>query len=128
MKNDRFFRNQYGFTLVEIIAVLVMLAILSSMAVPRFIDLEAHVKQRAIDSAILELNSRESLTWANQKNSSAGYDDDKKIIEAVDYNLGAEYAWIVAPDKLGGTIDFKGISAALNRTQSTSGQPAIWRR
>ena len=128
MKKDMFFRNQSGLTLIEIIAVLVMLAILSSMAVPRFFDLESHVKQRAIDTAILELNSRESLTWANKKSSSAGYDDDKKILEAVDYNLGADYVWLIAPDKLGGTIEFNGISAALNRTPSTASQSAVWRR
>jgi len=54
--------NQYGFTLVEIIVVLVILGVLSSMAVPRFINLEARVVQRAIDTAILELNNREYLT------------------------------------------------------------------
>jgi len=98
------------------------------MAVPRFINLEARAGQRAIDTAILELNSREFLTWANQKSSSAGYDDDKKILEAVDYNIGTEYAWTITPDKLGGTVEFKGISAALNRTPSTARRPAVWRR
>ena len=98
------------------------------MAVPRYIDIEANARQRAIDMAILELNSRKRLVWANQKSSSAGYDDDKKILKAVYYNLDVEYFWIIASDKLGGTIEFKGIFTAFNRIPSAADQPAVWRR
>ena len=114
MKHQKSFRNKDGFTLVEIIAVLIILGILASVAVPRYIDLEDSSKQTAIDSVISELNGRESLTWANQK-ISTGYDDDQKILDAFDYNLGSHYTWTVPPDKLGGTFEFKGLSVAINR-------------
>jgi len=60
-------RNQKGFTLVEIIAVLIILNILATVAIPCFIDLEQNAKQRAIDSAILELNGQENLVWVELK-------------------------------------------------------------
>jgi prepilin-type N-terminal cleavage/methylation domain-containing protein len=128
MGQQKILRNQKGLTFVEIIAVLIILGILATMAVPRYIDLEDNSKQRAIDAAISELNSRESLTWANQKISTTGYDDDNKVLDAVDYNLGSHYTWTVPPDKLGGTIEFKGLSLSINRTPSTVDQTAVWSR
>ena len=121
-------QNNSGFTLVEILAVLIILGVLASMAVPRYVDLEQGAEQRAIDAAISELNAMEQMVWANQKISVAGYDDDKKILEALDYNLGSHYTWTVPPDKLGGTIEFKSLSVVMNRTPSTVAQPAVWSR
>ena len=46
----------------------------------------------------------------------------------MDCNLGGDYTWTAGPLKSGGTIEFKGFSAGLSRTQSTVSQPAIWSR
>ena len=121
--------GQRGLTLVEIIAVLVILGVLAGVAAPRFVDLEAGAKNRAIDAAIAELNGREDLTWAKLKTSPTGYIDDTQVFSASEYTIGAYYAWNPGDPKVsGGTINFKGVGIGLNRTESEFHKPAIWER
>lgn len=129
MNSRHTLRNQQGFTLIEIIAVLVLLGILAAVAVPKYLDLTDSAKGKAIDAGIAELNSRESVTWGNTKLSTAGWTNDAAIFAAMDTNLGADYAWTVAATAAGGTLSFQsGAGVALTRTASTTTAPGTWRR
>ncbi len=51
-------KNQKGFTLIEIIAVLVILGILSAVAVPKYMDLQNQARIKSAQAAIAEVKAR----------------------------------------------------------------------
>ena len=54
MKKNRFVRNQKGFTLIEIIAVLIILGILAAIAIPKYFDMTADAKNKSAQAAVAE--------------------------------------------------------------------------
>ena len=122
--------NNRGFTLLEIIATLVILSILAAIAVPKYVSLDESARQRAIDAGIAELNGRETLTWSNEKISVSGWISDEKTFGSVDPFLGNEYEWgTYEPTQSGGTLTFKGSAPVnLSRVESTIEHPGSWSR
>jgi prepilin-type N-terminal cleavage/methylation domain-containing protein len=59
----RILNSEQGFTLIEIIAVLVILGILAAVAVPKFIDLQNEARIKSAESAISEVKARLSTGY-----------------------------------------------------------------
>ncbi len=53
-----------GFTLLELIAVITVLAVLAAVAVPRFVDLSAAARQAAVDDLAADLSTASASNLA----------------------------------------------------------------
>ena len=127
-----FIKNKQGFTLIEIMAVLVIMGVMASVAVSKINDISGTAEFRALETGISELNAREMLYWTNAKFlprgwSGNGSDGGVWAVMVLNTDLGTEYSWIPNPPNIGGaTLSFGSQSIPLNRLASTNIAAARW--
>jgi len=126
MKKRFSLRNQKGFTLIELISVMIIMGVMSSIAVKKVDFITDTASARALDTAVKELNVRESLVWSNIKISNDGYTTDEDVFAALDKDLGAKLKWNPGPAIGGGTLHLESQSIVLNRTPSTTSAAGKW--
>ena len=126
MKNESSLRNQKGFTLIELISVMVIMGVMSSVAVKKVDFITDTASERALAITVKELNVRESLIWSKMKISIDGYTTDADLFAALDKDLGAKFKWNPGPTIDGGTLHCESQSIVLNRTPSKTSAAGQW--
>jgi prepilin-type N-terminal cleavage/methylation domain-containing protein len=121
MKTALLRKNQKGFTLIEIIAVLVILGILAAVAIPKYLDMRTDSIRNAAYGAVSELNARERLALAQSKLQDAAANT---TYTAPSTNLGPDWGGTVTS---GDAISFKGKNVTLTRSDAVDiNSPAVW--
>ena len=91
-------RNEKGFTLIEIIAVLVILGILAAVAVPKYLSMMDQARISAAQSAIAEVKAQASNYYASQMLANNGTTSVESVFASItatpdlgpDYGVSAE--------------------------------------
>jgi len=119
-------KNRDGFTLIEIVSVLVIMSVLAGVGVQKFNEISDTATAKVLEHSISELNSRELLTWALVKFSDQGWVSDADLFAQIDKNMGEGYQWASGPTPTGGTLLMKSASVTLVRTPSTASAAGHW--
>ncbi|SDU10392.1 prepilin-type N-terminal cleavage/methylation domain-containing protein [Desulfobacula phenolica] len=96
MEKRNIIRNQKGFTLIEIIAVLVILGILAAVAVPKYLDLQTDAKAKAAVGQVAEMKGTLSIAWGKAMLNNGGTATITQVMTAS--GLGATQTIGTAPD------------------------------
>ena len=91
MKKKRLLKNEDGFTLIEIIAVLVILGILSAVAVPKYFDLQTRAREKVIYTALSEMKVRVNQHFASQLLDGKAIGAITYVAASVGTNLGEDF-------------------------------------
>jgi len=83
MKKKNVARKEEGFTLIEIIAVLVLLGILAIVAIPKFLGLQETAKNKAALAAVAEGGARITQTGAKLLLSNGTVATNAEIISNI---------------------------------------------
>lgn len=101
--------HQSGFTLVEIVAVLVIMGILAAVAVPKFFDLQVRARQKAVNSALSELKVRINHHFASQLLDGRTAGQITYNAGSIDTNLGEDFlvsTWNVTTNHISANITY----------------------
>ena len=100
-------REQRGFTLIEIIAVLVILGILAVVAVPKYFDMQAQSRISAANGLVAAAQSQLSLEYGLKKigNTTAFSSVTNVCNNVTTANIASEAAVITCSGDLTGTVN-----------------------
>jgi prepilin-type N-terminal cleavage/methylation domain-containing protein len=86
--------NEKGFTLIEIIAVLVILAIMAAVAIPKYLNMQQQAANNAAAGACAAAASNASMVYANSLINGSPINNSSQLVTALNvasYNNLGDY-------------------------------------
>lgn len=84
-------KEQAGFTLIEIIAVLVVMGLLAAVAIPKYFDLQERARRKAVYTAVSEIKVRVNQHFASQLLEGRTAGQITYNAGSIDTNIGEDF-------------------------------------
>ena len=92
-------KNQQGFTLIELVVVIIILGILAVTAAPKFINLQGDARVSALAGMQAALKGANSLVYSKAAIAGKEKDDDTTLDIGAAEEVGIAYGYIKATEK-----------------------------
>lgn len=117
-------KKQMGFTLIEIVMVLVLLGILSAVAVPKYFDLQEQAEMNAAKATVAEYQARLNSRFASALLNGVSCTNASDFAVSGGGEDGTVYKEALASEDFGGwTVALSGTSLTVTRTSSGNTYP-----
>ena len=120
-------KNNNGFTLIELVIVIIVLGILAATAVPKFINLQDDAKESALKGLSGALNSAANIVYAK-----SAIDGNEKLTDQVVSKLSSgkietSYGYPKASDAgIGNAVELSGFSHSDYTHQSLTAKAVVF--
>jgi len=104
-------KNNKGFTLIELVIVIIVLGILSATAIPKFINIHSDAKKATLDSVKGAFNSANSIVMNKATIKGLKYSEDIQTIDDTDINVRYGAIQITAQN-INNAMNISGITLA----------------
>lgn len=124
-------KNQRGFTLIELVIVLILLGILAAVAVPKFMNLQEEAKKSGVKGAVASVRSAINIYYANAnlKGKATVFPPNDTVLKNILNGPIPDNAAVINPgaDKKSIDVTTTATPPAVTAADSTTATKPAWR-